>query len=236
VIQKKPDTAIRGKPLEGVMRGKGALTRRTMALAVAAGAFTMTLIGGVAMAGFQPFTGSDQVAQAANEGPFTGLAERDGPKDKLKATLDALVTKGTITRAQENSILQALKDAAPTPKPPQPRAPTVRAFLGDLTHAARTYLGLSQKDLATQLRAGKSLFDTANGTPGKSGAELVTLLTKTANDRVDQAVAAKKLTAEQAATLKPKIATEISAFVRRSFAKPAPRLLAPAKPSPSPRP
>jgi len=44
------------------------------------------------------------------------------------------------------------------------------------------------------------------------------------------------LTPEQAAALKPRITAEISAFVQRSFAKPAPRPLAPLKPSPSPRP
>jgi hypothetical protein len=214
------------------MRGKGALTGKTWALAVAAGAFTMTLIGGVAVAGFQPFVGSDQVARPALDGPAAGLAGRDGPQDKIKATLDALVTKGTLTQAQEDSILQALKDAAPAAKPPQLRAPNVRAFLGDLTRAARTYLGLSQKDLTTQLRAGKSLFDIANGTPRKSGAELVTVMTKAANDRVDQAVAAKKLTADQAATLKPKIAAEITTFVQRSFTKPA----LPPKPATPPKP
>ena len=82
---------------------------------------------------------------------------------------------------------------------------------------------------------GKSVADIANGVQGKSSAELVTLLTKTATDRVDPAVAAKKLTPERAAALKPKIAAELSAFVQRSFAKPAPRPLAPARPSPSPK-
>lgn len=38
-----------------------------------------------------------------------------------------------------------------------------------------------------------------------------------ANAKVDQAVAANKLTAQQAAALKPKIATEIGRFVNRSF-------------------
>jgi len=213
---------------------------KTWALAAAAGAITMTLIGGAAVAGFQPFGAADPVTRATLNEPGADLTERDSPrdtpKDRFTATLDALVTKGTITRAQEDSILQALKDATPPAKPARPAAPNLRAFIGDLTRAASAYLGLSEKDLAMQLRGGRSVADIANGIQGKSSAELVTLLTKTATDRVDQAVAAKKLTPEQAAALKPRITAEISAFVQRSFAKPAPRPLAPLRPSPSPKP
>jgi len=125
-----------------------------------------------------------------------------------------------------------LKNAAPPAKPARPAAPNIKAFIGDLTRAAHTYLGLSEKDLATQLRAGRSIADVADGIHGKSSAELVALLTKTANDRVDQAVAAKTLTPEQAAALKTRITPEISRFVHRSFTKPAPRPFA----SPTPRP
>ena len=216
------------------------MTGKTWALAVAAGAITMTLIGGGAMAGVQPFGSADPVTRGTLNEPGADLTQQDSPlatpKDHLKATLDALVKKGTITQAQEDSILQALKDATPPAKPARPAAPNVRAFVGDLTRAAGAYLGLSQQDLAMQLRAGKSVADIATGVQGKNSTELVTLLTKTAADRVDQAVAAKKLTPEQAAALKPKIAAEISAFVQRSFAKAAPRPLAPTKPSPSPKP
>ena len=100
--------------------------------------------------------------------------------------------------------------------------------------ATRTYVGMSQKDLATQLRSGKSVADIANSLAGqgKSATDLIGLLTKSANDRVDQAVSAHKLTADQAAALKPKIAAEISSFVHRSFTKPTTRPVAPLKPAP----
>lgn len=213
------------------------MTGKTWALAAAAGAITMTLIGGAAVARLEPFGAADPVTRATFDQPGADLAadltQCDGPNDRLKATLDALVKKGTITQAQEDSILQALKDATPPAKPARPAAPNARAFVGDLTRAASAYLGLSQQDLATRLRAGKSVAEIANGVQGKSSAELVTLLVKTATDRVDQAVDAKKLTSEQAAALKPKIAAEISAFVQRSFTKPVPR---PLKPWPSPKP
>ena len=198
------------------------MTRHTWAIALATGAFTTTLIGGVALAGFQPFAAPDATGdQSIQGGPTAGLIQRDLPKDRLKATLDALVAKGTITQAQEDAILKALQDAAPPAKPKpavRPLGPNFRSFIGNVTQAASVYLGLGQRDLMLQLRSGKSIADIANGlsAQGKNSADLIARLVKTANDKVDAAVAAKKLTPEQAATLKPKIATEITAIVQRS--------------------
>jgi len=221
----------------------GVMTKNKLALAIAAGAFTTTLIGGVALAGFQPFaTGGD----SALPGTTAGLAERDQPKDKLKAVLDDFVKKGTLSQAQEDAILQAVKDAAPTPKPnanpnpkpARPNLPNVMSFIGDLTKAASDYLGMDLQTLTTQLRSGKSVADIANSLgPTKSSQGLIAALTTAANAKVDQAVAANKLTADQATTVRAKIATEITAFVNRSFTKPVlPRPLTPVKPTPTPKP
>jgi len=108
--------------------------------------------------------------------------------------------------------------------------------MGDLMKAASDYLGVDPKTLLPQLRGGKSLADIANATPGNTSSGLIAALTNAANARVDAAVTANKLTADQAAALKTKIAAEITAFVNRSFTKPAPPLrpLGP-KPSPSPK-
>ncbi len=218
------------------------MIRNRWTLAIAAGAFTTALVGGVALAGFQPFAGSDG---AVVGGPVAALTEKDQPRDKLKEVLDALVAKNTITQAQEDAILQAVtaaqpapKPNVPNPKPVRPTVPNVKSFLGDLTKAASDYLGMDSRTLLAQLHTGKSVADIANGlsAQGKSAQGLIDTLTKTANDKVDQAVAAQKLTAEQAATLKPKIAAEITSFVNRSFTKPVfPRPLTPVKPSPTPK-
>jgi len=206
-------------------------------LAVAAGAFTTAFIGGVALAGFQPFATSDTTTIGT---PTSALADKDQPKDKMKAILDGLVAKGTITQAQEDAILQAFKDAAPPPKPNvkpgRPSGPNPMAFMGDLMKATSEYLGVDPKTLLPQLRGGKSLADITNATPGKNAAGLIAALTNAANARVDAGVIANKLTADQAAALKTKIAAEITAFVNRSFTKPTLPLrpLAP-KPSPSPK-
>ena len=217
------------------------MTRNKWPLAIAAGAFTTAFIGGVALAGFQPFTSADGSTVG---GPTAALAGKDQANNKLKAILDGLVTKGTISQAQEDAILQAITAAQPTPrpnvpnpKPARPTVPNVMSFLGDLTKVASEYLGMDAKALLTQLRGGKSVADLANGLSGqgKSAQGLIDTLTKAANDKLDAAVAANKLTADQAAALKPKIAAEITTFVNRSFTKPTlPRPVAPVKPTPSP--
>ena len=216
------------------------MTKNQLALAIAAGAFTTTLVGGVALAGFQPFAAG---GNSAMPGTTAGLAERDAPKDKLKAVLDGLVAKGTLSQALEDAILQAIKDAAPTPKPnanpkpARPSLPNVRSFIGDLTKAASDYLDMDLKSLSTELRAGKSLAAVANSLgPTKSSQQLVTILTSAANAKVDQAVASNKLTADQATTVKEKVATQIAAFVNHAFTKPVlPRPLTPVKPTPTPK-
>ncbi len=214
------------------------MSKKKWALAVAAGAFSTAFIGGVALAGFQPFATSDTTVVGT---PIASLADKDQPKDRIKAILDRLVAKGTITQTQEDAILQAFEDAAPAPrpnvKPTRPIGPNPIAFMGDLMRAASDYLGI---DPRTQLRGGKSLADIANGlsAQGKSAQGLIAALTTAANARLDAAVTAKKLTADQAAALKPKIAAEITTFVNRSFTKPTapfPKPLVPAKPSPSPK-
>ncbi|HEX9496752.1 MAG TPA: hypothetical protein VGA38_13420 [Candidatus Limnocylindria bacterium] len=211
------------------------MTKNKLALAVAAGAFTTTVIGGVAVAGFQPF-GPGETGESALPQPAAALAERDKPKDTLKATLDALVAKGTINQAQEDAILQAVKDAAPKPAT-KPSGPSTKSFVGDLMKATTDYLGIDAKTLLGELRNRKSIAEVANGlsAQGKSAKGLTDTLVNAANAKVDQAVAANKLTADQAATLKPKIATEIGSFVDRSFKHVAPLPKTPVKPTPTPK-
>lgn len=217
------------------------MARKTWPVLIAAGAFTTALVGGVALAAVQPFAAPDATTVG---GPTAAVSEKDRPKDPLKDVLDGLVAKGTITRAQADAIVQALHDARPSAKPigpdlrpGRPGIPSAMSFIGDLTKAASGYLGMDLKALTGELRAGKSLADIANATPGKTAQGLIDALTAAANARLDQAVAANRLTAEQAATIKPKIAAEIKGAVERSHTKPVvPRPAAPLKPTPSPTP
>jgi len=216
------------------------MTKQKLAVAVAGAALTTTLVGGVALAGFQPFAGADQSVAPATT---AALVQRDQPKDRLKTVLDGLVAKGAITQTQEDAILQAVRAAAPAPANPKPTRPTTipnaRSFVGDLAKAASAYLGMDLTTLVRDLRGGKSAADVANGlaSQGKSAQGLIDALTKAANDKVDQAVSANRLSADRATALKPLIAAEITRWVNRSFTKSVrPRPLAPARPSPSPKP
>jgi len=93
----------------------------------------------------------------------------------------------------------------------------VKSFLGDLLQAGQTYLGLAPQDVRAQLAAGKSLGEIASTTPGKSRDGLVGALVNAASARIDQAVTANKITADQATALKAKIGTEVATFVDRKL-------------------
>jgi hypothetical protein len=84
-----------------------------------------------------------------------------------------------------------------------------------MLQTARDYLGgVTLQDVTTAMRSGKSLGDIAND-KGKSRDGLVLALTTEANANIDKAVASNKLTTDQAATLKTKVAAEIATFVDR---------------------
>ncbi|HET7137336.1 MAG TPA: hypothetical protein VFI04_03195 [Gaiellaceae bacterium] len=68
---------------------------------------------------------------------------------------------------------------------------------GDLA-AAATYLGISQSDLMTQLRTGKTLAQVAEATSGKTAGGLVNALVAVAQAQLAQAVTDGKLTRAQA--------------------------------------
>lgn len=214
------------------------MTMKKLALVVAAGALTTALVGGAAFAAFQPFANDQQVVV-----PGTAATADRGPIDHLKQILDPLVQKGTISQAQEDAILQAWKDATPSakprplgPKPGHPGAMRVRGFIGNFLKTSSDYLGVPVNDLVSQLKAGKSLADVATATPGKSRQGLVDALTKAASDRIDQAVQSKKVTADQATTLKADLSTEIGRLVDRKGGTPGSPGFGPHKPTPSPSP
>jgi len=146
---------------------------------------------------------------AANEDIAKALADKKITDDQAKKLRDGLPAE--INRFVDRTW--------PTKPATGPRAtvPNVKAFLGDLLETARDYLGgVTLQDVTTALRSGKSLGDIANDT-GKSRDGLVAALTTAANANIDKGVASNKLTADQAATLKTKVAAEITTFVDRKY-------------------
>lgn len=149
---------------------------------------------------------------AANDDIAKALTEKKITDDQAKKLRDGLA-------AEINTFVDRTWPTKPAAAP-RAAAPNVKAFLGDMLQTARDYLGgVTLQDVTAAMRSGKSLGDVASD-KGKTRDGLVLALTTAANTRIDKAVADKQLTAEQATTLKTKVAAEIATFVdRKSPAK-----------------
>ena len=144
---------------------------------------------------------------AANDDITKALTDKKITDDQAKKLRDGLA-------AEINTFVDRTWPAK-LPVAPRAAVPNVKAFLGDMLQAARDYLGgVTLQDVTTAMRNGKSLGDIATD-KGKTRDGLVLALTTAANANIDKAVASNKLTAEQAATLKTKVAAEIATFVDR---------------------
>ncbi len=144
---------------------------------------------------------------AANDDITKALTDKKITDDQAKKLRDGL-------GAEINTFVDRTWPAKPAVAP-RAAVPNVKAFLGDMLQAARDYLGsVTLQDVTTAMRNGKSLGEIATD-KGKTRDGLVLALTTAANANIDKAVASNKLTAEQAATLKTKVAAEIATFVDR---------------------
>ena len=121
-------------------------------------------------------------------------------------------------QAQAAAVATPAPSLEPSPAPSsEPARPDKRAMLGDVMATSATYLGVNASDLKTQLQSGKSLADIANATAGKSRDGLVAALTTAADQKIDAQVTAGTLTAQQAATAKQKVASQIVQVVDRAI-------------------
>jgi hypothetical protein len=131
-------------------------------------------------------------------------------KDAAHKRIDAQVTAGHLTADQATSLktkIDQMVDTMATKVVPQfpgggPRGQGGPGSGGprlDLNTAA-TFLGITPQQLTTELN-GKSLADVATA-HGKSPTDLANALKKAANDRIDAAVTAGRLTADQATQAK----------------------------------
>jgi hypothetical protein len=147
------------------------------------------------------------LSTAANADITKALTDKKITDAQAKTLRDGLA-------AEINTFVDRTWPAKPATAP-RTVVPNVKTFLGDMLQIARDYLGgVTLNDVTTAMRSGKSLGDIAKDN-GKSRDGLVQTLTTAANTRIDKAVADNKLTAEQGATLKTKVAAEIATFVDR---------------------
>ena len=168
--------------------------------------------------------GTISVASAdATTTPAAPSVGAHGPAAQLTTVLAALVAKGTITQAQSDAIVAALKAATPTPPTGAPsvggmgKGPMGQGMgkgpMGGfgMNTAAResiitSTLGITAADLKTAREAGKSLASLA----GTKTAALITALVNYDSTQIDAAVTAKTLTAAQATTLKANLTTLVT--------------------------
>jgi hypothetical protein len=135
-----------------------------------------------------------------------------------KAFADAKITKDQAdkaTAAVPDHIAKFVDHVYPKKEPrPLAKAPTtVQAFIGDAAAAGRDYLGLTQTDIVTQLKAGKSLGDIANATAGKNRDGLVNAITAMTNAKIAKAQTDGTLTADQATQLMTAVPFAVATIV-----------------------
>jgi hypothetical protein len=128
-----------------------------------------------------------------------------GPRADVANVLASLVTKGTITKAQSDAILAAL-DAAEAAEHANRPMGADRAAL--LTLISKT-IGVDEATIKSRLDAGETLAAIA----GAKKDALIAALVADETKRIDAAVTAGKLTADQATTLKSNLTAHITAEV-----------------------
>ena len=138
----------------------------------------------------------------------TSVASADNGKgrEKLGSALSGLVSNGTITQSQADAINKSLADAR-----------TAGKVVMDKNRAAKlavitSTLGITEEALKTRMKAGDSLATIAGANKDALIAALVASKTKEIND----ALAAGKITADQATKMKANLTTRVTEMVNSS--------------------
>lgn len=184
--------------------------KNVIAIAVTTVALTVGSIG-VGQAASKVKTVSTKVTRTSSNGIANPMAKTGGPEEAVASVLSALVTKGTITQAQADAIKAAFAAAAPVRDldgPGKGFGPKGedRAALEALVSKT---IGVDTATVRTRLAAGESLGAIA----GAKKAELISVLVAEETKRIDAAVTAGKLTADQATTLKAGLTAHVTAEV-----------------------
>jgi hypothetical protein len=135
-------------------------------------------------------------------------------------TRDGLIAALTAAQQQEIATLVDQKGIGARPNPangfgPGPgfgRGPGDKVT-GDSLAAAATYLGTTEADLQTKIRAGQTLAQIANATAGKSRDGLLNALVADVTAKIDAAQTAGKITADHATQLKSNLSTRLAQLV-----------------------
>jgi hypothetical protein len=158
------------------------------------------LMTGTTLAGAQTADPNTTTTAPATPAP---AADETPKREWAKSALDGLVAKGTITQAQADEVLAALKAARPD-KP--------RAFGFGKLDAAASALGMTVEELRTALQGGQSLAAVAKA-KGIDVAKVVEALVAQMKTHLDQHVASGTHTQAEADQMLAAARARIQAFV-----------------------
>ena len=125
-------------------------------------------------------------AQTTNTTAATAPANRPDPSVRLNETLKPLVDAGTITQAQADAVVAALKEAGPK-----------GAKGGPGLEVAAQSLGMSADELHTALKGGQTLAQVA-ADKGVNVQVVVDALVASATNHINEEVASGELTQAEA--------------------------------------
>ena len=130
-------------------------------------------------------------------------------------TRDGLIAALVAAQQQDIATLVDQKGigARPNPGIGFGRGPGARNVTGNALAAAATYLGTTAADLETKLRAGQTLAQIADATPGHDRAGLITALVNDAKAKVAAAQTAGTITAAQATEITNELQDRVTRLV-----------------------
>ena len=141
------------------------------------------------------------------------------PGEHLREVLAPLVANGTITQAQADKVIAALREAGPLGKH-GPMRHRLHIALGTVAKA----LGMTEEALRTELRSDKSIADVARS-KGIAPQAVVDALVAEAKARLDKEVAAGDLTQAEADARLTKAKGMFTSLVNGDLPKPPGRRL-----------
>jgi polyhydroxyalkanoate synthesis regulator phasin len=162
--------------------------------------------------------GSIGVAGAASKGSHrVGVTKVSGQmgiasQQAMETLLKDLVAKGTITQAQADSIAAAIAAAKARVKEDRKLGDKFREFKADRAEKqalVSSIIGLDAATILSRVQAGESLAQIA----GDKKDALIAALVADHTKRIDAAVTAGTLTAEQATKMKSKVVERVTAKV-----------------------
>ena len=145
----------------------------------------------------------------------TAFADNEKGEKRISSMLSGLVSNGTITQSQADAIIKAAEGMRAASKSIKDANRTA------LDSVITSTLGISLETLTSRLKAGETLSSIA----GDKKSALITALAAEINKQIDAALAAGKITANQATAQKAKSVERVTNMVNnvRGFGKKANR-------------